>query len=408
MRHGRAAFAFIFVTVALDMLALGVMVPVLPRLVVQLEGGNLAAAARASGVFGVAWAAAQLFAAPVLGGLSDRFGRRPVILLSNLGLALDYLLMALAPSLPWLFVGRVISGVTSASFPTAGAYVADVTPEAERAARFGLLGAAFGLGFVVGPAVGGVLGEIDLRLPFYVATALSLSNFAYGLFVLPESLPPERRAPFRWRHANPLGSLRFLREREGMLGFAVASACGYLAHEALPSVFVLYATSRYGWDDGTVGMVLAGVGIASTVVSAALVGPAVRRLGERRAVLTGLTLGTAGFLAYGLAPTGVSFCLGVPLTALWGLGGPAMSAIMSRRAGPAAQGQLQGALGSLHGVTGLVAPLLFTQVLAATFGADAPLPLPGAPFLLAAALLGGAVLLMARATRGLGGAAEAA
>jgi DHA1 family tetracycline resistance protein-like MFS transporter len=398
MASTRAAFAFVYVTVVLDMLALGVMVPVLPKLIVQLDGGDLAQAAQVTGVFSLAWAAVQLFAAPVLGSLSDRYGRRPVILLSNLGLGLDYLLMAVAPSLPWLFLGRIISGLTAASFPTAGAYVADVTPEGERAARFGLLGSAFGLGFIIGPAVGGLLGAVDLRLPFWVAAALSLANFAYGLFILPESLPAERRSPFRWQLANPLGSIGFLRSHPGLLGFALASGLGYLAHDALPSVFVLYADHRYGWDEATVGGVLAAVGVCSTIVSAVLVGPAVQRLGERGALLTGIACGTLGFAAYGLAPSGAYFLIGVPLTALWGIGGPAMSAIMSRRVGPEGQGKLQGALGSLHGLTGMAAPILFTQVFAATLGERPVLPFVGTPFLLAAMLLAGSLGLMAWTT----------
>lgn len=391
-RQGRAAFAFIFITVALDMLALGVMIPVLPKLIVQLEGGDVSAAARMTGLFGMAWAAAQLFAAPVLGALSDRFGRRPIILLSNLGLGLDYVLMALAPSVSWLFVGRVLSGITTASFPTAGAYIADVTPEDERAAKFGALSAAFGLGFVVGPAVGGVLGAIDLRLPFWVAAGLSILNFAYGLVILPESLPAERRTPFRWALANPLGSLAFLRSHPGLFALGVASALGFLAHEALPSVFVLYATERYAWDEAAIGVALAAVGICSTVVSAGLTGYAVRRLGERRALLFGLLCGVLGLLVFALAPTGAWFLSGIPLIALWGLGGPALSAMMSRAVGPSAQGQLQGALGSLHGITGTVAPVLFTQVLAATFMPGSLLP-AGAPFFVATLFLAASLVL---------------
>jgi DHA1 family tetracycline resistance protein-like MFS transporter len=405
MKPGRAAFAFVYVTVALDMLALGVMIPVLPKLIIQLEGGDLASAARVSGLFALGWAAMQFVAAPVLGALSDHFGRRPVILLSNLGLGLDYLLMAVAPSLPWLFLGRIVSGVTAASFPTAGAYVADVTPADERAARFGLLGSAFGLGFIIGPAVGGLLGGIDLRLPFWVAAGLSLLNFAYGLFVLPESLPIERRSPFRWRLANPVGSLGFLRAHPGMLGFAAANGLGYIAHDALPAVFVLYADHRYGWDETTIGLVLAAVGVCSTIVSVGLVGPVVKRLGERATILGGLALGTIGFAIYGGAPTGALFCVGVPFTALWGLGGPAMSALMSRSVGPSAQGQLQGALGSLQGLAGMFAPVLYTQILAATVGETATLPLPGAPFLLAAALLAGSLAVMWRVTGGAGAVA---
>lgn len=388
---GRAAFIFIFITVALDMLALGIIVPVLPRLIVEFEAGDVAGAAAVVGVFGTVWAAMQVVGSPLLGALSDRFGRRRIILLSNLGLGLDYMLMAVAPTLQWLFVGRAISGFTSASFSTAAAYIADVTPPERRAAQFGMLGAAFGLGFVVGPAVGGLLGEVSLRLPFWVAGGLSLANALYGLLILPESLPASRRAPFSWRRASPLGSLRLLGSHPELVGLAAATLLYFVAHEVLPSVTVLYLDYRYGWGEAAVGLVLAAVGVCSAVVSAALVGPAVARLGERRALLTGLACGTAGFAVYGLAPSGALFMAGVPLAALWGLSGPAMQALMSRHIGPSEQGQLQGALSSMRGLTGMLGPLLFTQIFAAAIDPDSGVRSPGAPFLLAALLTLGAL-----------------
>jgi DHA1 family tetracycline resistance protein-like MFS transporter len=403
----RAAFAFIFVTVALDILALGIMVPVLPKLVTQFEGGDIARAAEVAGVFGFAWAAMQFVFSPVLGAVSDRFGRRPVILLSNLGLGLDYVVMALAPSLGWLFVGRLISGITAASYPTASAYIADVTPPEQRAARFGMLGAAFGLGFIVGPAVGGFLGGIDLRLPFWVAAALSLANAVYGFFILPESLPPERRAELSWRRANPLGAFQLLRSFPELLGLSAATFLYFVAHEALPSVFVLYSDYRYGWTPGQVGFALALIGVCSTLVSAALIGPVVRKLGERRAVLIGLSFGVAGYIAYGLASTGVLFLCGIPLVALWGLSGPAMQALMSRQVGPSQQGQLQGALSSMRGISGMIGPLLFTQVFSRAIGEAAPLSLPGAPFLVGALLLASSLLLSTRVAHAPGSEAEA-
>lgn len=238
------AVSFIFVTVFLDMLALGVMIPVLPRLVVEFLGGANARAATICGAFGTVWALMQFVFSPVVGALSDRFGRRAVILLSNLGLGLDYIFMVVAPTLGWLFVGRVISGITSSSVATGGAYIADVTPPADRAKRFGMIGAAFGIGFIAGPAVGGLLGAIDLRLPFWVAPALSLANAAYDLFVLPESLSPERRTPFVWRHANPIGAVALLRAYPIVLGLAIAAFLSRVAHDALPGTFVLYATYR--------------------------------------------------------------------------------------------------------------------------------------------------------------------
>lgn len=388
----RAAFLFIFITVALDMLALGVMIPVLPKLIVEFEQGNMAQAAGAAGIFGFAWAAMQFVFSPLLGAVSDRHGRRPVILLSNLGLGIDYLLMAVAPSLSWLFVGRLVSGITSASFSTAGAYIADVTPEDERAAKFGMLGAAFGLGFVVGPGLGGLLGGIDLRLPFWAAAGLSLTNAVYGFFILPESLSVERRAPFVWSKANPFGSLALLRSHPRLLGLAAVAFLYNVAHDSLPSVFVLYSDYRYQWGERMVGLCLAAVGVASTIVSALLVGPLVKRLGERLALLVGLSFGVLGFAMYGWAPTGAWFLAGIPFIALWGLSGPAFQALMSRRVEQSAQGQLQGALASMAGVTGMIGPLLFTQVFA--FGISSrTLRLPGAPYWLSAALLGASLLM---------------
>src|SRR5436309_10529967 len=243
-RHGRAAFAFIFVTVLLDMLAIGIIVPVLPKLIVQFEHGNISIAATQNGIFGFVFAAMQFVFAPVAGMLSDRFGRRPVVLMSNFGLGCDYLLMALAPSLSWLLLGRFISGITSASIPTANAYIADVTPAERRAAKFGMLGAAFGLGFIIGPALGGFLGGYGLRYPFWAAAGLSLANALYGFFILPESLPKERRAAFSLAKANPMGSLKLLRSNAALYGLATAMFLYYNAHEALPSMFVIYTDYR--------------------------------------------------------------------------------------------------------------------------------------------------------------------
>jgi DHA1 family tetracycline resistance protein-like MFS transporter len=384
----RAAFIFIFVTVLLDMLALGMIIPVLPKLVMGFLGGDTAKAARVLGVFGTVWALMQFFFAPLLGSLSDRLGRRPVILLSNFGLACDYVLMALAPSLGWLFVGRVISGITAASVPTAGAYIADVTPPEKRAGAFGMLGAAFGLGFVLGPALGGLLGSVDPRLPFWASAGLSFANAIYGAVVLPESLPLEKRSPFSLKRANPLGSLQLLRSREGLVGLSVLLFLGALAHESLPAAFVLYANYRYGWQEGMVGLTLAAVGVCTGVVQAALVRPIVARFGERASLFTGLLFGAVGFAIYGLAPTGSIFWVGIPLMAVWGLANPAAQGLMSARVGASDQGQLQGATGSLRGIAGLVGPTVHSVALATFISKGAPFHLPGAPFVLSALLLG--------------------
>ncbi len=391
-----AAVAFIFVTILLDMFALGLIMPILPKLVESFVNNDTASAARIFGLFGTAWALMQFLFSPILGGLSDRFGRRPVVLLSNFGLALDYVLMALAPSLIWLFIGRVISGITSASVSTAFAYIADVTPPERRAAVFGKVGAAFGAGFILGPAIGGLLGNMDPRLPFWVAAGLSFTNTLYGLLILPESLPRDRRSPFRWKSANPLGALHLLRTDRVLAGLSIMNFFAQLAHVVLPSTFVLYATYRYGWDTRTVGLTLAMVGICAMVVQGAGIGPIVRRIGERRALLLGLGCGAVGFLIFGAAPTGVLFWLGIPVMALWGLAGAATQALMTQLVAPDQQGQLQGATTSVQSVSQMLGPFLFTLVFAYFIGAQAPLKLPGAPFLLASALLVLAFVIAAR------------
>jgi DHA1 family tetracycline resistance protein-like MFS transporter len=382
-----AAVAFIFVTVLLDMLALGVVIPILPKLIESFVAKDTASAARIFGLFGTAWAAMQFVFSPLLGSLSDRFGRRPVILLSNFGLAADYVLMALAPSLAWLFVGRVISGITSASVSTAFAYIADKTAPEQRAAMFGKIGVAFGAGFILGPALGGLLGDISPRLPFWLAAGLSLANGLYGFFILPESLPADRRAPFRWKSANPIGMLRLLRASPDLAGLQLANFFSQLAHVVLPSTFVLYAGYRYGWDVRMVGLTLAIVGVCSMVVQGMAIGPMVKLLGERRALLLGLACGALGFLVYGIAPTGPLFCVGIPVMALWGVAGAATQALMTRIVAPDEQGRLQGATASVQSIAQLVGPFLFTLTFAYFIGAGAPMKLPGAPFLLACALL---------------------
>lgn len=407
-RVRRAAVIFIFVTVMLDMLAFGVIIPVLPHLVQQMIGGDIGTAAKWTGLFAVVYSLMQLLFSPVLGGLSDRFGRRPVILMSNLGLGLDFILMALAQTLPLLFLGRVLSGMTAASIATANAYIADVTPPEKRAGAFGLLGAAFGIGFVVGPALGGLLGDYDLRLPFWVAAALALANFAYGWFVLPESLPKEKRsARFDLKGANPLGAFKLLRRNPQVLTLALVLFMVNLAHYALNSTFVLFTDYRFSWGPQQVGLSLALVGICTGLVQAVLIRRVVPQFGERRVMLAGLLFGIAGFCVLGLAPVSWMFLLGIPLMALWGLGGPPTQALMTRQVSAHEQGRLQGAITSLASFAGIFGPFVFTQIFAAFIGPQAAWHLPGAAFLVAAMLLLVAFVLGLCATRGLQRSADA-
>lgn len=395
----RAAVLFIFVTVVLDVLALGIIAPVLPPLVIEFLGGDTARAARIYGIFATAWAFMQFVASPILGSLSDRFGRRPIILISVTGLGLDYIFMALAPSLEWLFVGRMISGVTSASFATAAAYITDVTPPDQRAKSFGMIGAAFGLGFVIGPALGGFLGTFNPRLPFWVSAALCLTSALYGLFVLPESLPRERRSHFSWKRANPVGSLRLLRSHPELFALASVTFLYFMAHEVLPSTFVLYTSYRYNWNPQTVGLTLALVGISTAIVSGGLIGPIVKKIGERRAVFLGLTCGAIAFTVFGLAPTGSLLLVGIPIMAFASLYSPSAQGLMTRRVLPTEQGQLQGAMMGLRGLSGLISPTIFTLTFATAIGPRADWHLPGAPFLLSGILVTVALVIAYRATR---------
>jgi DHA1 family tetracycline resistance protein-like MFS transporter len=390
-----ASVTFVLVTVFLDMLAMGVVVPVLPQLVLTFLDGDAARAASVVGLFGTAWALMQFVFSPVQGALSDRFGRRPVILASNLGVGLDHVVMALAPTLGVLFLGRVISGATAASVSTAGAYIADVMPPDRRAEAFGMISIAFGAGFVAGPAIGGLLGGIGPRLPFWCAAALSLGNACYGWLVLPESLPPDRRTRLVWQRANPLGALKLLRTGRTLFGLACASFLIFLSRQVLSAVFVLYGIHRYGWDERAVGFTLAVVGIGAAVVGGGLVRTATRRLGERRTLLYGLGCGAAGFAVFGLAPSGTLFWWGIPLMSLWGVCPPTIQALMSRRVSASQQGQLQGATHSLIGLTGLIGPVLFTQIFALSLSLDA-----GLAFLAAALILLAALALAAQVTRG--------
>jgi MFS transporter, DHA1 family, tetracycline resistance protein len=386
--NSRRALAFIFCTITLDMLALGLMLPILPRIVLDFVGGDTALAANVVGIFAMIWGLMQFISASLLGALSDRYGRRPVILLSCLGLGLDYIFMAVAPSLTLLFVGRVISGITAATITTSAAFIADVTRPEERGRAFGLIGLGFSIAFVLGPAAGGLLGSIDLRLPLWLAAAACLLNAAFGWFVLPESLPPERRMAFSWKRASPIGALRLLARKSELVGLATTNFLGQLAHQIFSSVFVLYAAYRYGWGAMEVGLTLALVGLCSGIVQGGLVGPVIARLGERRTLLLGLLFGPLGMAVYGLAPTGLLFCLGVVLMAPWGLSGPATQSLMTRLVAPSEQGQLQGANTALSSIATLVGPSLFAVTFAAFIGHRSDRPeVPGSAFLLAALIL---------------------
>ena len=400
-RH--AAVIFIFVTVTIDMLAFGIVIPVLPHLIVELIGGSIAKAAVWSSGFATLFMLMQFVCSPIQGALSDRFGRRTVILISSFGLGIDFIVMALAPFLWLLFIGRAVSGMCAASFTTANAYIADITPREKRAAAFGMLGGAFAVGFIIGPALGGFLGHLWIRLPFWVAAGLCLVNFCYGYLVLPESLAKERRAPkFDWRHANPLGSLMLLKRYPQVLALAAVFFLLALAQFSINSTYVLYTDFRYGWGPQAVGYTLALVGVFTGVVQALLVRRLVPKLGERKMILTGLAFVIVGYLVFGLAPEAWIFLSGIPFLCLGGLAGPPAQSLVTHQGDPSEQGRLQGALTSLQSLAGIFGPAVFANLFALFISKRAPTPhLPGIAFVLAAALALVALLLTVRATRGM-------
>ena len=395
MKPRKAAVAFIFITVMLDMLAIGLIAPVLPKLVLNFLGGNAPSAAKWFGIFGTVFALMQFLFSPVLGVLSDRFGRRPIVLLSNLGLGLDYVVMAVAPTIGWLFLGRVISGITAASISTAMAYISDVVVPEKRAGAFGMIGAAFGVGFILGPALGGLLGNSDPRLPFWVAGGLSLANTLYGFFILPESLPRERRRAFTFRRANPVGSLVLLRSHPELFQLATIQFIAYVAHEVF-NVWALYAIFRYAWNEGKIGLSLALVGVCSVVISAGLVQPIVSRLGERRTLYIGQFFGGLGMVLAGLAKTGAGYLLSIPVMMIWTIASPAANGMMTRRVSESEQGELQGAISSLRAIAVIIGPGLFTFTFAFFIDKERGWNLPGAPWYLGAALLFFAMVMATR------------
>jgi DHA1 family tetracycline resistance protein-like MFS transporter len=392
----RATFGFIFVSAVTSAMSIGIMVPILPNLLKQFVGGDTAAASEWNVLFATCGGLMSFLAGPILGLLADRLGRRPVLLVSLSGLGFDFLFMAFAPSLAWLFVGRLISGATSGVFSTANAYVADVTAPADRARAFGWMGAAFNVGFLAGPAIGGLLGQVNLRLPFMAAAALTLANALYGALILPESLPPERRAArFALSKANPLGSLALLTSRPGLGELAGIYFLFQLAMMVWPSVFVLYTGYRYGWTPGIVGLTMMVGSLMGIGVQSFLVGPTISRFGERGAMLAGATAGTIGLSWYALAPNSLVYWLGMPVNCFGGLMTPGLQGLMTHRVGPDEQGQLQGANQSMAGLASLLGPSLFGLSFAWAVRHPAA-HLPGLPLLVAAAVSAGCVILSLR------------
>lgn len=383
----KAALGFIFVTLLVDVTGLGIIIPVIPKLLEGLIHGGISDASRYSGWLGFAYAITQFVFAPVIGNLSDQYGRRPVLLFSLLGFGIDYLFLALAPTIGWLFVGRIIAGMFGASFTTAAAYIADISTAENRAQNFGMIGAAFGLGFIIGPVLGGLLGHYGPRVPFLAAAALSVLNALYGFFVLPESLPAENRRAFDWKRANPLGSLIQLKKYPAVAGLIVTLVLVYVAAHAVQSTWTFFNIYKFNWSERLMGYSLGFVGLMVAIVQGGLIRLVIPRLGNERSVYTGLLLYSAGFALYGIATQSwmmfaftVVYCLG-------GIAGPALQGIISSAVPANEQGELQGALTSLMSATSIVGPPFMTNLFSFFTSAEAPVTLPGAPFLAAALMM---------------------
>jgi MFS transporter, DHA1 family, tetracycline resistance protein len=388
MTTSRAALTFVLLSVFIDSVGFGIIIPSIQDVIMQLTGQPLSSATRWGGLLMAVYAALQFIIAPIFGALSDRYGRRPVLLASLFAFGVDFLLTGLATSMVWLFIGRAFAGVFGASFATANAYVGDISTDANRARHFGFIGAAWGLGFTLGPAIGGFVAEhFGIRAPFFVAAALALANVTFGFFVLPESLPPERRRPFEWARANAFGAFRSLSHLPMLTGLLAAAFLYQIAHDSLPAVWMYYVEHRFGWGPAARGWSLTFVGIMTVLVMGGLTGWAVPRLGERRAIIIGFLFMTVGFAAYALVPYGWMIFPAIAVGALGGIANPAMQSAMSRQAGASAQGELQGVIASLTGIAAVISPPVMSELFARFSAAGAPIALPGAPFLLAALLV---------------------
>jgi DHA1 family tetracycline resistance protein-like MFS transporter len=396
----RSAIVFIFITLLIDTIGFGIIIPVLPELIMQLSGSGLSGAARYGGWLYFVYAVTQFFCAPIIGNLGDRFGRRPVLLSALFALGVDYFVMGLAPGLAWLFVGRFIAGIAGASYAPAYAYIADISPPEKRAQNFGLVGAAFGIGFVLGPSIGGLLGSFGPRTPFFVAAGLALCNATFGLFALPESLPRERRRAFEWARANPFGTLAQLRRQPVVLGLAGVAFLWLLGHQVLPSTWAFYTMFRFDWSEAAVGYSLAASGIVMAISQAGLTRVLIPKLGgEQRAALVGLLSGAAVYCCYAFAPHGWVLYIGILGWGLAALSWPSLNALMSQQIPPNAQGELQGGLASLSSVAAVLGPPLMTQLFGKFSEPAAPVHFPGAPFLAAALLAFASALILVQVSK---------
>ncbi|MES3016962.1 MAG: TCR/Tet family MFS transporter [Bacteroidota bacterium] len=392
----KAAMSFIFITLLIDVTGLGLIIPVFPELIEQLTNGNISEASQWSGWLTFAYAIMQFVCAPIIGNLSDKYGRRPVLLLSLLGFGIDYIFLSLAPSIWWLFLGRIIAGIFGASFTTATAYIADISTDENRAQNFGMIGAAFGLGFIIGPGLGGLLGELGPRVPFIAAACLTFLNVIYGYFVLPESLTKEHRRPFDWKRANPMGSLMQLKKYKGVGGLIVSLIFVYISAHAVQSTWTFFNIEKFNWSNALMGVSLTVVGLLVAIVQGVLIRYTNPKLGDEKSIYVGLALYSLGLFLFAFASQGwmmfvflIPYCLG-------GIAGPALQSIISGNVPKNEQGELQGALTSLMSATSIVGPLLMTNLFAWFTRPGAPVKFAGAPFFAGAILMFISAIVAAR------------
>jgi MFS transporter, DHA1 family, tetracycline resistance protein len=403
LTSSRAALTFVLLSVFIDSIGFGIIIPSMPAVIMQLTGEPLSTAADWGGYLMAVYALLQFFMAPVFGNLSDRFGRRPILLASLAAFGVDFLLTGLATSMTWLFIGRAVAGIFGASFAAAGAYIGDISDDGNRARNFGFIGAAWGCGFTLGPVIGGFVADyIDPRAPFFAAAALALANVIFGFFVLPESLPPERRRKFEWARANPFGAFKSLTHLPTVAGLLVAVFLYQVAHDSLPAVWMYYTQEKFGWSTSEMGLSLTFVGIMTVIVMGGLTGVIVPRIGERRAIIIGFLLMTMGFLGYGLATQGWMLYVAIAIGSLGGIANPSVQSVMSKQVGPSAQGELQGAVASLNGIAAVLSPIFMTQLFSYFSRSTAPAYVPGAPYLVSAVFVFFCVLICARAVKKMG------
>lgn len=384
--NNKSAVGFIFITLLIDFTGFGIIIPVLPKLIEELTGGGLSEAAIYGGWLTISYSVMQFISAPVLGGLSDRFGRRPVLLASLFGLGLDYIFLAFAPSIFWLFVGRILAGVTGASFTTAQAYIADVSEPEKRAQNFGMVGAAFGIGFIIGPVMGGIFSQYGLRVPFMIAAGLSLLNWIYGYFILPESLQPENSRKFEWKRANPVGAILHIRKYPALGGLLLSLLLLYIASHSVQSTWTYYTMLKYNWSEAWVGYSLGFVGIVVGLVQGLLIRSIIPKIGQQKAVFFGLLLYILGFTLFAFASKGwMMFAVMLPY-GLAGIFGPAMQGIISNDVPPNGQGEIQGIIAGLMSISSIIGPLVMTNLFSYATSAGSPIYFPGAPFILGAIL----------------------